>query len=133
VSSARARTSAFGVAAFAVAAAVIASAHHSAAATYAADESLVVQGRVSGFAWTNPHCHVYVDVTAGAFMGRTYTVELSSPGALAREGWAPATLKAGDVVVMTVHPSRAGDPIGLCRQCAVSVNGTPMYPRASST
>jgi hypothetical protein len=133
VSSARARTSAFGAAAFAVAAAVAASAHHSAAATYAADESFVVQGRVVRFAWTNPHCHVYVDVTSGAFAGRTYTVELSSPASLARDGWSPAVLKAGDLVAMTVHPSRSRDPIGLCRQCAVTVNGTPVFPRASSS
>jgi len=57
-----------------VLAAVPASAHHSAAAAYAADETIALKGKVLEFAWTNPHCHVYVDVAVGPFKGRTYTV-----------------------------------------------------------
>ena len=64
-----------------------ASAHHSAAASYEADESITITGTVLEFSWTNPHGHVYVDVTEGPFKGQTYTVELSSPGALAADGW----------------------------------------------
>ena len=105
-------------------AASAASAHHSAAATYAADETVAVKGRVAGFAWTNPHCHVYIDVASGPFAGRTYTVELGSPGALPSDGWTKTSLRPGDHVVMTVHPARAGTASGLCRRCAVTVNGT---------
>lgn len=100
-------------------------AHHSAAARYAADETVAVKGRVAGFAWTNPHCHVYIDVASGPFAGRMYTVELGSPGALAGDGWTKTSLRPGDHVVMIVHPSRAGAASGLCRRCAVAVNGTP--------
>ena len=98
-------------------------AHHSATATYAADQALAVKGRVVGFAWTNPHCLVYLDVTHGPFAGQTYTVELGSPSALAGDGWTKTMLRAGDTVVMTVHPSRAGTPSGLCRRCAMTING----------
>jgi len=100
-------------------------AHHSAAATYAADQSIAVKGRVTGFAWTNPHCHVYIDVAHGSFAGRTFTVELGSPSALSGDGWTKTTLRAGDTVVMTVQPSRAGTPNGLCRRCAMRINGAP--------
>lgn len=108
-----------------LAAASTASAHHSAAATYAADETVAVNGRVAGFAWTNPHCHVYIDVKSGPFAGGTYTVELGSPSALAADGWTKTSLRAGDHVTMMVHPSRAGTASGLCRRCAVTLNGAP--------
>jgi Family of unknown function (DUF6152) len=104
-------------------AAAPASAHHSAAAAYAADHTIVVKGKVLAFAWTNPHCHAYIDVAAGPFTGRTYTVELGSPAALAGDGWTKASLRPGDDVVMTVHPSRTGAASGLCRRCALSING----------
>lgn len=114
-----------------LAAASTASAHHSAAATYAAGETVDVKGRVAGFAWTNPHCHVYIDVASGAFAGRTYTVELGSPSALSADGWTRTSLRPGDHVVMTVRPSRAGTASGLCRRCAVTLNGAPW--RSSGT
>jgi hypothetical protein len=69
--------SAWGVV-LALGAAPAAFAHHSAAATYAADDTIVVKGTVIQFRWTNPHCHVYIEVERGPFKGRTYTVELGS-------------------------------------------------------
>lgn len=108
-----------------LAAASTASAHHSAAATYAAHETVAINGRVARFAWTNPHCHVYIDVKSGPFAGGTYTVELGSPSALAADGWTKTSLRAGDHVTMMVHPSRAGTASGLCRRCAVTLNGAP--------
>jgi len=101
-----------------------ASAHHSAAAAYEAGESIRITGSVLEFRWTNPHCHVYINVTDGPFNGQTYTVELSSPAALAHDGWSKTILRPGDDVMMTVLPSRVGAPIGLCRRCAVTVNGS---------
>jgi hypothetical protein len=101
----------------------VASAHHSSAASYEADESITIKGTVLEFAWTNPHGHVYVDVAEGPFKGRTYTIELSSPGALVHDGWTKTMLQHGDRVVMKVNPSRAGGAVGLCRNCAFTVNG----------
>ncbi len=83
-----------------------------------------VNGLVAGFAWTNPHCHVYIDVASGPFAGRTYTVELGSPSALTGDGWTKTSLRPGDHVVMMVNPSRAGAAQGLCRRCAVTLNGS---------
>jgi hypothetical protein len=102
-----------------------ASAHHSAAAAYTADDVIAIRGRVSGFAWTNPHCHAYIEVAHGTFKGRTYTVELGSPAALTTDGWTRTTLRPGDEVVMSVHPSRVGTPNGLCRRCTLTINGAP--------
>ena len=60
----------------------VASAHHSSTASYEADASITIKGKVVEFAWTNPHGHVYVRVTEGPFTGQTYGVELSSPNVL---------------------------------------------------
>ena len=101
----------------------VAHAHHSAAATYDADRSLAIVGTVAAFAWKNPHCHLYIDVSQGPFKGRRYTVELSSAEVLAETGWTKTLLRPGDHVAMNVRPSRAGAAIGLCRGCPMTVNG----------
>jgi hypothetical protein len=123
--------SAWGVA-IALVAAPVASAHHSAAATYAAADTIVVKGTVIQFKWTNPHCHVYIAVERGPFKGRTFTVELGSPGALSNDGWTRTLVRPGDAIEMMVHPSRSGAAAGLCRQCAMTINGTPMKRRTSA-
>ena len=101
----------------------VASAHHSAAATYDATQSIPITGTVAMFAWRNPHSHLYIDVADGPFKGKEYVIELSSPVVLADEGWSRTSFKAGDRVTVYVNPSRTGAPIGLCRNCLVTVNG----------
>ena len=102
------------------------SAHHSAAATYDADHSITLTGQVFEFAWRNPHCFLYLDVDAGPFAGKRYVVEMSSLGVLGNNGWTKATVKAGDVVRITVLPARSGKAAGLCRDCPIRINGAPV-------
>ena len=82
-----------------------------------------ITGTVTAFAWRNPHCHLYVCVTGGPFKDKEYVIELSSPVVLGEAGWSRASFKAGDRVTVHVNPSRSGAPIGLCRNCLVTVNG----------
>src|SRR5215467_4134182 len=103
--------------------ATMAWAHHSAAATYDATRSIPITGTVASFAWRNPHSHLYIDVTDGPFKGKEYVIELSSSVVLEEVGWSRTSFKAGDRVTVYVKPSRTGAPIGLCRNCLVSVNG----------
>jgi len=98
-------------------------AHHSAAAKYDAARTLELSGTVWQFTWRNPHCFLYIDVDAGALRGRRYVVEMSSAGVLTGEGWSGATLKPGDAVRLSVLPARAGNAAGLCRECAIEING----------
>lgn len=104
-------------------AAAPASAHHSAAATYDADHPLALTGTVSEFAWRNPHCFLYVDISAGPFQGQRYVVEMSSLVVLASQGWTRRTLKTGDRVSLQVLPARTGRAAGLCRNCEIHING----------
>jgi uncharacterized protein DUF6152 len=98
--------------------------HHSAAAKYDASRPVTLHGKVSEFAWRNPHCFLYIDVDAGLYKGRRYVVEMSSAGVLANAGWTTSTLKAGDDIRITVLPARAGNAAGLCRDCELRINGT---------
>jgi hypothetical protein len=99
-------------------------AHHSAAATYDAAHPLTLTGTVAEFRFRNPHSFLYLDVTTGTYKGRRYVVEMSSAGVLGNSGWTASRLKAGDQVRITVLPSRAGSAAGLCRACAISINGS---------
>jgi Family of unknown function (DUF6152) len=101
----------------------VAWAHHSAAATYDASRTIPITGTVSTFAWRNPHSHLYICVTDGPFKGKEYVIEMSSPVVLGEAGWSRTSFNAGDRVTVHVNPSRTGAPIGLCRNCRVTVNG----------
>ena len=98
--------------------------HHSAAATYDAAHPLTLTGTVAEFHFRNPHSFLYLDVTTGIHKDRRYVVEMSSAGVLGNTGWTASRLKPGDTVRITVLPSRAGKPAGLCRECPISINGT---------
>jgi len=100
------------------------SAHHSAAAKYDAAHAVTLTGKVSEFAWRNPHCFLYIDVDAGIYKGRRYVVEMSSAGVLANAGWTRSKLKPGDDIRITVLSARAGIAAGLCRDCEIRINGT---------
>ena len=101
-----------------------ASAHHSATAKYDASRAVTLNGIVSEFSWRNPHCFLNLDVSTGDYKGRRYVVEMSSAGVLRTAGWSRSQLKPGDLVELTVRPSRtAGTSAGLCRACEISING----------
>jgi hypothetical protein len=85
----------------------------------------VVTGTVTEYEWKNPHSGLYMDVKGDNGDVIHYSVEMNSPGVLERQGWTRHTLKAGDTVTVTVHPSLAGAPIGLCYGCKVVINGQP--------
>jgi hypothetical protein len=107
----------------------VASAHHSAIASYQAAQSIEIKGTVRELAWRNPHCFLYINVMEGPFKAQTYTVELGSPSVMIESGWARDLLQPGDNVAIQVHPSRIGAPVGLCRDCALTINGKVAKPR----
>ena len=82
------------------------SAHHS-SALFDQSRSLTLQGVVKEFRWTNPHAFIEVWVKGDdGREQRQWNIEMSSPEYLARAGWRPDTLKAGDAVSLVVHPMR---------------------------
>ena len=103
----------------------IAFAHHS-FAMFDMSKTLTLAGTVTNFEWTNPHTWLWVQVPDGKGGKVHYSIEMNSPGVLERSGWTRHSIKVGDTVTATVHPSLAGAPIGLCYGCKVEVNGVEL-------
>ena len=88
-------------------------AHHGSGLSYQMDKSVTVKGTVTNFRWANPHAQLYFDESKDGQVIH-WAAEMNSPGVLIRDGWSKTTVKPGDVITVTMHPSRSGDPVGLC-------------------
>jgi len=82
-----------------------AQAHHS-TASFDMSRTVVVEGTVTRFEWSNPHVYVFVAQTTDAGDTVDWAVEAHAPALLRRMGWSNDTLAPGDVVVVTGNPSR---------------------------
>jgi hypothetical protein len=87
----------------------LAEGHHGYAA-FDTKAELTVEGTVTEFHWTNPHCVVEFDVKDGAGHIRTWHGELSSPVHLVPRGWTAATLEAGDKITVTGYAGKNNVP-----------------------
>jgi hypothetical protein len=88
-----------------------ASAHHS-MSMFDRDKTVVLDGTVKEFQWTNPHSWLDVIVPDAKGGSVVWGLELGSLNQLQRTGWKPVTLKAGDKVKVTLHPLKNGDTGG---------------------
>ncbi len=75
------------------------------------------------FQFTNPHCWIHVLVPTGDDT-KTWSVEGGSTAALLKAGWKRNTIKPGDTVTLTLHPTRDGSLEGSLLALK-DVNGTP--------
>jgi hypothetical protein len=81
-------------------------AHHS-SAMFDKTKSVTLTGVVSQFQWTNPHSWIQIVVEDGGAPVE-WSIEMGAPVELFRVGWRPASLKAGDKIVLVVNPMRDG-------------------------
>ena len=86
-------------------------AHHS-FAMFDREITLEVEATVNELQWTNPH--TWLELTALDEEGQPVplALEMSSPTSMARSGWNPRTVVAGDKVTVTYHPMKDGTPEG---------------------
>jgi hypothetical protein len=82
-------------------------AHHS-FAMFDQSKVVTVNGTVKDFRWTNPHVFIQLLVKTEGGSEVEWSIEMTSPEHLARVGWRPGTLKAGDQVSLAIHPMRDG-------------------------
>jgi hypothetical protein len=84
-------------------------AHHSFAAEFDADKTIVLSGIVTKVEWTNPHVWVYMNVKDPA-TGQTanWGVEFGPPHLLQRRGWRRDTLSIGTQVNVDGFLARNG-------------------------
>jgi hypothetical protein len=78
-------------------------AHHGFDTEYDKNKVIKGTGVVQKVEWTNPHMHVYIDVTDASGKVTTYNLELTSPNSLQRQGWTRGDLLPGEKVNFTGH------------------------------
>jgi hypothetical protein len=84
----------------------VSSAHHSYAATYNTSKDIKLEGKLVQFVYRNPHTFVHVEAPDASGKVERWAVEWSGTSQLAGAGVSRDTLKIGDAVVVTIHPSR---------------------------
>ncbi|MET0287140.1 MAG: DUF6152 family protein [Polyangiales bacterium] len=79
---------------------------------------------VQEFRWTNPHVVLLIKVESGEVpAGKTWSLELTSPGNLTRTGWSRKSFKAGDVIDVEFNPLRDGRQGGAFRKASIPATG----------
>ena len=79
--------------------AVPVAAHHGFDTEYDAKKKVSLAGVVTKVEWTNPHMHVYIDVTGAGGKVNNWNLEMASPNTVRRQGWGRNSLLPGDKVV----------------------------------
>ena len=79
--------------------AVPVAAHHGFDTEYDAKKKVSLAGVVTKVEWTNPHMHVYIDVTRAGGKVNNWNLEMASPNTVRRQGWGRNSLLPGDKVV----------------------------------
>lgn len=101
-----------------VAASASAAAHHG-NATFDTGKKLVLDGVVTEWVWSNPHCFLKFDAKEQDGSIRNWTVETSNPSDMVNRGWSRRSFKAGDRVTVTVEPVKNGSPVGRVLEVAL--------------
>ena len=84
------------------------SAHHS-ASMYDETRTTTINGTVKELRWVNPHVSLLIyGIAKEDGEPAEWLLETTSPGRLLRLGWARTSVKAGDRVVIEIHPLREG-------------------------
>ena len=89
-----------------------AEAHHS-FAMFDHHRSILIEGTVTKFQWTNPHVYLDVDVAAKDGTIKHYVIECMAINMLKRAGWHAKMMKPGDKVTVLIAPLLNGQPGGL--------------------
>lgn len=101
-------------------------AHHGTAGYYDQSKLVKVEGVVKEFHWRNPHSGLFVLGKDDSGNEVTYSLEMGSPAVLAKFGFSRKTFKAGDHVVLEMHPSYGSPAAGELFSGKVWLNGNPI-------
>ena len=98
-------------------------AHHGTTA-YDSGKTLRLKGTVTAFTWVNPHASLEWDVKNESGAIEHWVVELMSPGMLTRSGWHHDSVKPGDEVTVSFHPTKNGTKWGIFQRISFA-DGRP--------
>lgn len=106
--------------------AVPALAHHG-GSEYDTKNPVTLKGTVTEYYWANPHCQIYVDVKNDQGKTVNWAIETLAPAVMKRAGWNRELLHPGDVITVTLVPSKNGTPVGMVRKLVLP-NGQELGP-----
>jgi len=84
-------------------------AHHSQNAQYDIGKKVTIEGTMVQFQFRNPHSFVQVEAPDETGQVVRWSIEWGGSGQLTGQGVSRTTLKYGDVVIITAHPSRTAN------------------------
>jgi len=94
-------------------------AHHGNAAF--SDKPITLKdGKVTNFAWSNPHSLVEFDAKDDKGKMQHWVVETAAPQALVLIGWSKSSLQPGDVITVTMYQAKTGAPAGRLQKIVLS-------------
>jgi hypothetical protein len=101
-------------------------AHHG-GSEYDVKNPVTLKGTVTQFYWANPHCQVYLDAKDDKGKVVDWVIETLAPAVMKRAGWSSQLLHPGDVITVTLVPSKTGAPVGMVRKLVLA-NGQEYGP-----
>jgi hypothetical protein len=105
----------------------LACAHHGSSA-YDFSKLITLKATVTSLEWGNPHCILHFDSKDEKGAITPWSLEMYNPLWMARAGWNKATLKPGDEIVVTFHPSKNAGGNGFIRipESKIVFHGQPL-------
>src|SRR5436305_5889665 len=94
-------------------------AHHSVAG-YDTQKVITIHGVVKEFNWRNPHVYIVWDAKDEAGKVVEWAGELSSPSTMIQLGMNRTSLKPGDEVLISLHPSKTSNPLGVIQKITMA-------------
>ena len=95
-------------------------AHHSLAAKYDTEQTVMLDGTVTKLDWSNPHARLFLDIKGPAGAVQMWDFEMASPNLLMLNGRKIDSFRKGDHVVISAHPSRDGSHNGFATKVALA-------------
>jgi len=90
-------------------------AHHAVAGVYDLNKEVVLQGRLKKLNFTNPHASIVLTVPNKDGTFTDWVLTTASITTLTREGINKTSMKAGEILKVTILPARNGNPAGFIR------------------
>jgi hypothetical protein len=90
-------------------------AHHSLAGVYDLAHEMVLVGTLEKLNFTNPHSSIELNVMNKDGSTTKWTLVTASNTVLTRQGVTRSSIKAGDILKITMLPAKNGNPLGFIK------------------
>jgi len=99
-------------------------AHHAQEPFYDQSRFVEISGVVTRFEFVNPHPHLFVKVTNEAGETVEWALQFRNRTNMIKRGWSTETVKSGDRLTATGHPSIAAGTYGMQVETIIRDDGT---------